>query len=190
MTGPSRIQDGGASVPFTFAGKRLNGRAGDSIASALLANGVTTIGRSFKYRRPRGILAAGEDEPNAIVDVTLNGIRVPNVRATTQALEAGMEIAPVLGRGAAMMTGLLSPFIASGFYYKTFLWPRWGLFEPAIRRMAGLGRVDPASHRRKGHLQHRNFYSLLPGQAAFANADRGKRRFCVGDSFCSVVVAH
>jgi sarcosine oxidase subunit alpha len=145
MTGPSRIAGGGEPLPFTFAGKRMEGRAGDSIASALLANGVTTVGRSFKYRRPRGILSAGEDEPNAIVDVVLNGVRVPNVRATTQALEPGMQISPVLGRGAALLTGLLSPFIASGFYYKTFLWPRWGLFEPIIRRMAGLGRVDPDS---------------------------------------------
>ena len=145
MTGPSRIAGGGGPLPFTFAGKRLEGQTGDSIASALLANGIVTVGRSFKYRRPRGILSAGEDEPNAIVDVTLNGIRVPNVRATTQALQAGMAISPALGRGAALLTGLLSPFIASGFYYKTFLWPRWGLFEPAIRRMAGLGQVDPDS---------------------------------------------
>lgn len=150
MTGPSRIVGDGAEVPFTFAGRRLIGRKGDSIASALLANGITTIGRSFKYRRPRGILSAGEDEPNAIVDVTLNGVRVPNVRATTQALEPGMQISPVLGRGAALLTQALSPFIASGFYYKTFLWPRWGLFEPAIRRMAGLGRVDPDSRMAAG----------------------------------------
>jgi len=146
MTGPSRIGgSAGESLPFAFAGRRLHGKAGDSIASALLANGIVTIGRSFKYRRPRGILSAGEDEPNAIVDVTLDGVRVPNVRATTQALQAGMEISPVLGRGAAFLTRVLSPFIASGFYYKTFLWPHWHLFEPAIRRMAGLGRVDPAS---------------------------------------------
>lgn len=150
MTGPSRIAGGGEPLHFTFAGKRMEGRAGDSIASALLANGIVSVGRSFKYRRPRGIMAAGEDEPNAIVDVVLNGVRVPNVRATTQALEPGMQIAPVLGRGAALLTGLLSPFIASGFYYKTFLWPKWGLFEPMIRRMAGLGRVDPDSRMAAG----------------------------------------
>ncbi|MBL9046638.1 MAG: (2Fe-2S)-binding protein [Tabrizicola sp.] len=146
MTGPVRVaKTGGDVLPFTFAGKRLEGKAGDTIASALLANGITTVGRSFKYRRPRGIMAAGEDEPNAIVDVTLNGVRVPNVRATMQALEAGMQVSPVLGRGAAWLTKVLSPFIASGFYYKTFLWPHWHLFEPAIRRMAGLGRIDPDS---------------------------------------------
>ena len=146
MTGPVRIAGAiGESLPFSFAGRQMNGRAGDTIASALLANGVVTVGRSFKYRRPRGILAAGEDEPNAIVDVTLNGVRVPNVRATTQALGAGMGISPVLGRGAALLTGLLARFIPSGFYYKTFLWPHWHMFEPAIRRMAGLGRIDPES---------------------------------------------
>ncbi len=151
MTGPVRIaKAGGCALPFTFAGRSMQGRAGDTIASALLANGISTVGRSFKYRRPRGILSAGEDEPNAIVDVTLNGVRVPNVRATTQALEAGMQVSPVLGRGAALLTKLLSPFLASGFYYKTFLWPNWHMFEPAIRRMAGLGRIDPASRMSAG----------------------------------------
>ena len=147
MTGPVRIlpQAGAEKLAFTFDGKPCAGRVGDTIAAALLANGITTVGRSFKYRRPRGILAAGEDEPSAIVDVRLGGVLVPNVRATMQGLEAGMQVTPVLGRGAAVLTGLLSPFIAAGFYYKTFLWPHWHLFEPAIRRLAGLGRVDPAS---------------------------------------------
>ncbi len=92
MTGPSRIAGGGGPLPFTFAGKRLEGQTGDSIASALLANGIVTVGRSFKYRRPRGILSAGEDKPNAIVDVTLNGIRVPT---------ASPNSAIVLGKAAA-----------------------------------------------------------------------------------------
>ncbi len=152
--GPRRISGQGATVPFTFAGRRLEGRAGDTIASALLANGILTVGRSFKYRRPRGILAAGEDEPNAILDVVLNGTRVPNVRATLQPLEAGMEATPVLGHGAELLTRLLAPFIPSGFYYKTFIWPDWRFFEPAIRRMAGLGRLDPASRATAGPGGH------------------------------------
>ena len=147
MTGPSRVspQITAERLAFTWDGKPCEGRVGDTIAAALLANGITTVGRSFKYRRPRGILAAGEEEPSAIVDVVLGGVRVPNVRATMQRLEAGMAVTPVLGGGAALLTGLLSPFIGAGFYYKTFLWPHWHLFEPAIRRLAGLGRIDPAS---------------------------------------------
>lgn len=155
MTGPYRVSACcGESRAFTFAGKRYQGQQGDTIASALLANGIVTVGRSFKYRRPRGVLSAGEEEPNAIVDVVLNGTRVPNVRATTQALEPGMEVSPVLGRGAALLTRALTPFIPSGFYYKTFIWPHWHLFESAIRRMAGLGRVDPSSRMAGGPGGH------------------------------------
>ena len=97
MTGSFRVPartDPGAALAFTWNGTRYLGQAGDTIASALLANGITTVGHSFKYRRPRGILTAGEDEPNAIVDVRLGGIRVPNVRATMHRLEAGMQIPP------------------------------------------------------------------------------------------------
>ena len=148
MTGSFRVPartEPGAALDFTWNGTRYLGQAGDTIAAALLANGITTVGHSFKYRRPRGILTAGEDEPNAIVDVRQGGIRVPNVRATMHLLEAGTQISPVLGRRAAVLTGMLAPFIPSGFYYKTFLWPHWHMFEPAIRRLAGLGRIDPDS---------------------------------------------
>lgn len=176
MTGPRRITEAsGEALPFTFAGRSLQGRTGDTIASALLANGIQTVGSSFKYRRRRGILAAGEDEPNAILNVTLNGNTLPNIRATTQRLEAGMQISPVLGRGAALLTGMLAPFIPSGFYYKTFIWPHWHLFEPAIRHMAGLGRIDPDSRAkaRPGGYLSVDLCVVGAGQSGLRAAIRG-----------------
>ncbi len=144
----SRIDATGAAIPFTFDGRRHEGRAGDTIASALLAAGVRIVGRSFKYHRPRGIWGAWTEEPNALVDVTVDGRTTPNLRATTEPLLAGMAVRSVNAhptaegdRGAFL--DRFSAFIPSGFYYKTFLWPDWHLFEPRIRAMAGLGRLDP-----------------------------------------------
>jgi sarcosine oxidase subunit alpha len=138
----------GRPLAFTFDGKPYIGFAGDSIASALLANGVRIVGRSFKYHRPRGIWGAWTEEPNAIVDVTRNGLTTPNLRATTEALENDMAIrsvnaAPTAAADRAALIDRLAPVLPAGFYYKTFLWPRWGTFEGPIRAMAGLGRVDP-----------------------------------------------
>jgi sarcosine oxidase subunit alpha len=144
-----RISDsGGPTLAFTFDGKTLSGIQGDTIASALLAAGVRVVGRSFKYHRPRGIVGAGAEEPNAIVDVTVDGRTTPNLRATTEPLSDGMAIRSVNAAPTAESdrNGILdrfAAFIPAGFYYKTFLWPDWHLFEPRIRAMAGLGRLDP-----------------------------------------------
>jgi sarcosine oxidase, subunit alpha len=140
--------DRGEPRVFTFDGKPYAGFEGDSIASALLANGVGIVGRSFKYHRPRGIWGAWTEEPNAIVDVTQGGVTTPNLRATVESLENDMAVrsvnaAPTAAADRAALIDRLSPFLPAGFYYKTFLWPRWGTFEGAIRAMAGLGRVDP-----------------------------------------------
>ena len=144
-----RIRAGGAPLAFTFDGRAYEGRERDTLASALLANGVRVVGRSFKYHRPRGIHGAWSEEPNAILDVTVGGKTWPNIRATTQRLEAGMDLCSVNARPTAEADRLglldrLSPFLPAGFYYKTFLWPDWHRFEPRIRAMAGLGRLDPA----------------------------------------------
>jgi sarcosine oxidase subunit alpha len=149
----SRLPQGGAvdrgrTLAFTFDSKPYIGLAGDSIASALLANGVRIVGRSFKYRRPRGLWGAWTEEPNAIVDVTRAGRTTPNLRATTEPLEDDLAVrsvnsAPAAAEDRAQRLDTLSAFMPSGFYYKTFIWPRWETFEPAIRAMAGLGRVDP-----------------------------------------------
>ena len=140
--------DRGRPLAFTFDGKPFLGFQGDSIASALLANGVRVVGRSFKYHRPRGIWGAWTEEPNAIVDVTRSGRTTPNLRATVERLENDLQArsvnaAPTAAEDRAALIDRFSAFMPAGFYYKTFLWPRWETFEPAIRAMAGLGRVDP-----------------------------------------------
>ena len=135
---------------FTFDGRSYEGLAGDTLASALLANGVHLTGRSFKYHRPRGILAAGSEEPNALVTVRRDAARVtPNLRATQVELYDGLIAEsqnrwPSLRRDVGRINDRLSRFFPAGFYYKTFMWPRkaWKtLYEPVIRRAAGLGRA-------------------------------------------------
>lgn len=138
-------------VTFTFDGQRYSGFKGDTLASALMANGVRLVGRSFKYHRPRGILTAGPEEPNAMVEVLDNGSQTPNTRATVQEIYEGLVAKsqnrwPSLRWDVMAVNDLAAPFLGAGFYYKTFMWPRafWeGLYEPLIRRAAGLGTLKP-----------------------------------------------
>ncbi|PSJ58377.1 sarcosine oxidase subunit alpha [Kumtagia ephedrae] len=153
MTQPFRISGAGRLTParslrFTFDGKHLSGVSGDTLASALLANGVHLTGRSFKYHRPRGILSAGAEEPNALVGVERDSARrTPNVRATVQELYDGLTAVsqnrwPSLSFDVGAMNDLASPMFSAGFYYKTFMWPKaaWKkVYEPKIRAAAGLG---------------------------------------------------
>ena len=153
MAGSYRISGQGRLTPaktarFTFDGKSMTGLAGDTVASALLANGVHLVGRSFKYHRPRGILSAGAEEPNALVTVSRDAARkTPNVRATVQELYDGLDVAsqnrwPSLSFDVGAVNDLASPFFSAGFYYKTFMWPKaaWkNFYEPNIRSAAGLG---------------------------------------------------
>lgn len=141
--------DRGTTLSFTFDGKTYRGHAGDTLASALLANDVRLMGRSFKYHRPRGVFSAGSEEPNALVELRLGPRQEPNTRATLVELFDGLaarsqnHVGP-LGFDLLAVNDLLSPIFAAGFYYKTFMWPRtfWEkLYEPAIRRAAGLGRL-------------------------------------------------
>jgi sarcosine oxidase subunit alpha len=133
---------------FTFDGRPYTGFQGDTLASALLANGVHLVGRSFKYHRPRGIFAAGAEEPNALVAVRRDAARfTPNLRATQVELYEGLQAEsqnrwPSLQWDIGAVNDLVSPFIPAGFYYKTFMWPpkAWhSLYEPRIRATAGLG---------------------------------------------------
>jgi sarcosine oxidase subunit alpha len=154
MSAPFRALAGGRvdrtrPIRFSFDGKTYQGLEGDTLASALLANGVHLMGRSFKYHRPRGVLAAGSDEPNALVAVYRDAARyTPNLRATEVELYDGLIAEsqnrwPSLEFDLGAVNGLLAPFLSAGFYYKTFMWPRkaWGrLYEPLIRRAAGLGK--------------------------------------------------
>ena len=142
--------DRGKPLRFVFDGKDYGGFAGDTLTSALLANGVSLLGRSFKYHRPRGLFTAGSDEPNALVVLRRGARREPNTKATTIELFDGLEAQsqnrfPSLNFDLLSLNGLLSPFLPAGFYYKSFMWPAswWEkLYEPAIRRAAGLGRAS------------------------------------------------
>ncbi|SEK28154.1 N-methylglutamate dehydrogenase subunit C [Roseovarius azorensis] len=135
---------------FTFDGKRYQGHGGDTLASALLANGVRLMGRSFKYHRPRGVLSAGSEEPNALVELRGGARQEPNTRATTAELFDGLEAKsqnrwPSLAFDAMAINDRFSAFLTAGFYYKTFMWPAafWEkLYEPMIRRAAGLGSIS------------------------------------------------
>ncbi len=183
----SRI--GARSVSFTFDGKTFEGLEGDTLASALLANGVHLMGRSFKYHRPRGVLAAGVEEPNALMQISRdNSKTTPNVRASVQEIYDGMKAQsqnryPSLNFDIGAVNNLLSPVFVAGFYYKTFKWPAvaWDkLYEPFIRRAAGLGEApteqDP--DRYANRFAHCDVLVAGGGAAgliaAKAAADKGK----------------
>jgi methylglutamate dehydrogenase subunit C len=167
MTVPGRLPAGGRinrarPIGFTFDGRAMTGFAGDTLASALVASGVRLVGRSFKYHRPRGILTAGSEEPNALVELRSGARREPNTRATTVELFDGLDARsqnrwPSLGFDLMSVTGLAGGILSAGFYYKTFMWPAalWEkLYEPLIRRAAGLGRaagVEDPDHYEKAH---------------------------------------
>ncbi|MCY4334772.1 MAG: sarcosine oxidase subunit alpha family protein [Litoreibacter sp.] len=162
MTQKNRLEGGqidrSRPLNFTFDGKSYSGFQGDTLASALLANDVRLMGRSFKYHRPRGPLTAGSEEPNAIVELREGARKEPNTRATTAELFDGLVAKsqnrwPSLAFDAMAINDRLSNFLTAGFYYKTFMWPAsfWEkLYEPIIRKAAGLGTLatdpDPDSY--------------------------------------------
>ena len=134
-------------MKFTFNGKHMRGLAGDTLAASLLANGRTLLGRSFKYHRPRGIVASGAEEPNALVGLGKGDRYEPNQRVTTTELFDGLSAEtqnhwPSLDFDLLAVNSLVPQFLTAGFYYKTFLRPRafWKhVYEPFIRKSAGLG---------------------------------------------------
>ncbi|MEO5615485.1 MAG: sarcosine oxidase subunit alpha family protein, partial [Cypionkella sp.] len=150
----SRISGGqidrSKTLRFSFDGVNYTGHPGDTLASALLANNVRLMGRSFKYHRPRGVISAGSEEPNAIVELRTGARQEPNTRATVIELFDGLQAQsqnrwPSLKFDAMAINDRLSPFFAAGFYYKTFMWPAafWEkIYEPIIRRAAGLGSLS------------------------------------------------
>jgi heterotetrameric sarcosine oxidase alpha subunit len=153
--------DRGRPLRFTFNGNTHIGFAGDTLASALLANGIRIVGRSFKYHRPRGVFGLGAEEPNALVQLGVGARIEPNSKATQIELFDGLVAAsqncwPTVNFDLGSLTGLFSRLLPAGFYYKTFMWPpgRWIAYEPFIRRMAGLGKSallpDP------DHYEHRH----------------------------------
>ncbi|MEZ5844099.1 MAG: sarcosine oxidase subunit alpha family protein [Hyphomicrobiaceae bacterium] len=195
MSQPFRLPTGGridrsSPLVLTFDGRAVHGFAGDTVASALLANGVHLVGRSFKYHRPRGVLAAGVEEPNALLDVDRGGgRREPNVRATVAEAFAGLAVTsqnrwPSLERDLASIADRLPPVIGAGFYYKTFMWPpkAWvRLYEPLIRRAAGLGRAPDGADPERYEHRHAHCDILVVGAgpagiaAAMAASTAGRR---------------
>jgi len=154
MNQPNRV-DGGqidraTTLKFQFNERWLTAHPGDTLASALLANGVRLVGRSFKYHRPRGVFSAGSEEPNALVQLHKGAALEPNTRATTVEVFDGLYATSQNHRGSLehdflAVNDLLSPLLSAGFYYKTFMWPRafWEkVYEPVIRSAAGLGRLS------------------------------------------------
>ena len=155
IKGKGRFLDRARPIDFRFDGTTLGGFAGDTLASALLANDRLLVARSFKYHRPRGIVAAGVEEPNALVNLGEGARFEPDQRATTTELFDGLTATsqnrwPSLNFDIGAANGLFARFLSAGFYYKTFMAPRWAwkhLFEPVIRRSAGLGNAPQADSR-------------------------------------------
>ena len=176
-------------ISFTFDGKTYQGYEGDTLASALLANGVHLIGRSFKYHRPRGFLSAGSEEPNALVELRTGARKEPNTRATTIELFDGLVANsqnrwPSLSFDVMAVNNLFSPLLSAGFYYKTFMWPVsfWtNVYEHVIRRAAGLGTASTEADPDHYEQCHEHCDVLVVGagpaglMAALAAAETGAR---------------
>jgi sarcosine oxidase, subunit alpha len=168
-------------VRFSFDDKSYQGLAGDTLASALLANGVHLMGRSFKYHRPRGVVCASSDEPNALMGTSRGPGRFePNTRATIQELRDGLEATsqnrwPSLAFDLGAINDRLGSLFSAGFYYKTFMWPRsfWDrVYEPVIRNAAGLGvsPTEPDADRYASRFAHVDVLVIGAGPAGLAAA--------------------
>jgi sarcosine oxidase subunit alpha len=155
--GPYRLSRGGQIdrsrlLSFLFNGRLYTGCSGDSVASALLANGIRTVARSFKFHRPRGIFACGLEEPNALLTLSSGADAIPSVRAPVVELTAGLQAHsqagwPSVNFDIGRVLDVAAPLWAAGFYNKTFIWPSWHPYEGIIRRLAGLGRAPSGRDR-------------------------------------------
>ncbi len=188
----------GSPVRFRFDGREYTGQAGDTLAAALIANGVALVARSFKYHRPRGIMAAGVEEPSALVTVGEGGRREPNTRATDVFLYEGLVAEsqnrwPSLAFDLGAINGLLSPLIPAGFYYKTFFGPpkRWLRYEHFIRKAAGMG-APPTAADPDAYAHRAAFCDVLvvgagpAGLAAAVSAAEAGRRVMLVEQDCRI----
>ena len=201
MSQPNRLPSGGRvdrakPLKMRFNGREIVGFGGDTAASALLANGVHLVGRSFKYHRPRGIMASGVEEPNALLDVDRGrGRRDPNNRASVVEAMDGLIMRsqnhwPSLNADIGELNNVLSPAFSAGFYYKTFMWPPsfWtSVYEPFIRRAAGLGQAPTTPDPDRYVHQHAHFEVLIIGAgpagiaAALAASEEDQRVMLVDE---------
>lgn len=183
-------------ILIRFNGREVPAFEGDTVASALLANGIVHVGRSFKYHRPRGVIAAGAEEPNALLDIDRDGgRRDPNNRATVVEAFDGLVARsqnhwPTLAYDAGAINDLGSPLLGAGFYYKTFMWPAgaWKkIYEPLIRRAAGLGKAPSAPDPDQYVHQHAHCDVLIVGAgpaglaAALAASNDSRQRVIIAD---------
>jgi sarcosine oxidase subunit alpha len=188
VPGPYRLpsKGGGAPVEFRFDGRVVRGIEGDTVASALLANGVRVVSRSFKFHRPRGVFAAGYEEPNALVQVHSGARAIPCARATLVPLAVGLEVSsecgwPGLRFDALRSIDFVHSIFAAGFYNKTFKWPNWHVYEPVIRKLAGFGRVPTGPDPDRYETRHSHCDVLVIGggkagvEAARTAGDAGQR---------------
>ena len=176
-------------ISFKFNGKKYTGYEGDTLASALLANGVHLVGRSFKYHRPRGFFGAGVDEPNAKLQILLNGHSEPNVNATEFELVEGIEATsqncwPSVNFDVGAINNFLNKFFPAGFYYKTFMWPKsfwYKIYEPFIRKTAGFGVASIEKDRERYEHKYEYCDLLVAGSgpaglsSAYAAAKNGAK---------------
>ena len=183
-------------ISFKFNGKKYFGFEGDTIASALIANGVHLVGRSFKYHRPRGFFGVGVDEPYAILQLDRNNERDPNIRATEQEIFEGLEVKsvncwPSVNFDIGAINNFLKMFFPAGFYYKTFMWPPsfwYKIYEPFIRMAAGFG--EASIKHDKERYEHKYEYCdlLITGSgpsglaSAYAAAKNGARVILAEDT--------
>jgi len=180
-----RITSGGLidrskEISFIFNGKKYNGYKGDTLASALLANGVHLIGRSFKYHRPRGIIAAGVEDANGKVQLYKGNITEPNVNVTEVELVEGLRIEsqncwPSVNFDVGGINNFLNRFFPAGFYYKTFMWPKsfwYHVYEPLIRKAAGMGKasLDPDPDRYEHQYEHCDILVVGSGPSGISSA--------------------
>ena len=186
MNQPFRLPQGGLIdrarvLRFRYDGRDLTGHAGDTLASALLANGIHLVARSFKYHRPRGIVSAGAEEPNALVQLGTGARTEPNARATQVELAEGLVAAsqncwPSVAFDVGALTGAAARVLPAGFYYKTFMWPgsprAWLFYEKWIRRAAGMGRGprEPDPDRYAHRFSHCDVLVIGGGPAGLAAA--------------------
>jgi sarcosine oxidase subunit alpha len=179
VRGPYRLSTASSAAPveFRFDGQKLIGLETDTLASALLANGLRVVSRSFKFHRPRGIFSAGYEEPNAIVQLHTGARRVSGARATLTPLTPGLEVSSTIGwphRSFDLLRAIdgVSAVFAAGFYNKTFMWPGWRVYESTIRRLAGFGRAPtgPDPDRYDTHHAHCEVLVIGGGNAGVAAA--------------------
>jgi sarcosine oxidase, subunit alpha len=194
--GPYRLARGGAvdrshRIGFRFNDRTYTGFAGDTLASALLANGVRIVARSFKFHRPRGLYSCGVEEPNGLLQIGDGALAIPAARATMVELNEGLHARsqagwPGVNFDLGRTMDVLAPLWAAGFYNKTFLWPSWHTYEPLIRRMAGLGRAPSSRDPDRYEVTNQHCDLLIVGGGvagllAALDAGRGGARVLLVD---------